>query len=379
VTTFITKMDPGSGTGPVLAVKDLIDVSGIPTTAGCRAVAHMADPATADAACMRGAREAGARISGKSNLFELAYGASGVNEWFGTPRNPLDASLLPGGSSSGSAVAVATGEADIAYGTDTGGSIRVPSAFCGTAGLKTTFGLVPVEGVRPLAASLDTVGPMATDIKGLVAATRLLLPGFDVDGDAAVTVGRVRVAGVDVDPLVDSAVDAALSAGGFEVLPVRLAGWRTAYRATTVILDFEAFAANRHLVDDEASKDKVGKIVATRLAEAARVTPSSVAEARSFSSRWRDEIEEALSRVQLLALPTVPFFPPPLDQADKHRFTVMTNPVNLAGLPAVALPVRTSGSLPASVQLVGPAGGEALLLATALVVEAAVARAAVSP
>ena len=135
VTTFITRLSP-SGPGVRLAVKDLIDVTGVPTTAGSPAVAETARPAAADAACMAGARAAGAAVVGKANLYELAFGASGVNEWFGTPRNPLDPELIPGGSSSGSAVAVADGEAEIAYGSDTGGSIRVPSAFCGTVGLK---------------------------------------------------------------------------------------------------------------------------------------------------------------------------------------------------------------------------------------------------
>ena len=151
ITTFITRLEPGPDDGPVLAVKDIIDVAGVPTTAGSRAVADGVAPAEVDADCMRGARCRRARLIGKTNLFELAFGASGLNEHFGTPVNPLDRNAVPGGSSSGSAVAVATHEADVAYGSDTGGSIRIPSAFCGTAGLKTTFGRVPLGGVWPLA------------------------------------------------------------------------------------------------------------------------------------------------------------------------------------------------------------------------------------
>src|ERR1700680_972806 len=146
MSTFITRYDT-SGPGVRLAVKDLIDMEGEPTTAGCRAVAATATPAQTDAACLAGARAAGARIVGRTNLHELALGVTGVNPWFGTPVNPLDPGLVPGGSSSGSAVAVATGEADIGYGTDTGGSIRIPAACCGIAGLKTTFGRIPVTGV----------------------------------------------------------------------------------------------------------------------------------------------------------------------------------------------------------------------------------------
>ena len=121
VSTFIAQLDPPAGArGPRLAVKDLIDIEGVPTTAGCRAVADAAQPAEKDAPCMAGARAADARIVGKTNLHELAFGATGVNVWYGTPVNPLDASLVPGGSSSGSAVAVANDDADIAYGSDTG-------------------------------------------------------------------------------------------------------------------------------------------------------------------------------------------------------------------------------------------------------------------
>ncbi len=166
-------------------------MEGEPTTAGCRAVAARATPAERDAACLAGARAAGARIVGRTNLHELALGVTGVNPWFGTPRNPLDPALVPGGSSSGSAVAVATEEADVAYGSDTGGSVRIPSACCGTAGLKTTWGRIPLAGVWPLAPSFDTVGPMARDVAGLVTGMQLLEPGFTV-GD--VPVGDLSVA-----------------------------------------------------------------------------------------------------------------------------------------------------------------------------------------
>ena len=177
MTTFITRLD-SEGDGPRLAVKDIIDVAGVPTTAGSRALARTAKPAERDAACLSGARAAGARIVGKTNLHELAMLPIGTNPWFGTPVNPLDAALIPGGSSSGSAVAVADGEADVALGSDTGGSIRVPAACCGITGLKTTFGRVSVEGVWPLATSLDTIGPMAATISGLVLGMQLLEPGF---------------------------------------------------------------------------------------------------------------------------------------------------------------------------------------------------------
>jgi amidase len=226
VTTFITRM-PSSGDGIRLAVKDLIDVADVPTTAGSRALAN-ATAAERDAPCLAGARAAGARVVGKANLNELAYGASGVNEYFGTPVNPLDPGRVPGGSSSGSAVAVAGGDADLAYGSDTGGSIRVPSAFCGITGLKTTHGRIPLAGVWPLSPSMDTIGPMARDVAGVAAGLALLEPGFSVSVSAATRIGRIKPADVGVDPVIDAAVDAALARCGVEVIEVDLPGWGSA-------------------------------------------------------------------------------------------------------------------------------------------------------
>jgi amidase len=268
--TFITCM-PGSGDGVRLAVKDLIDVAGVPTTAGSRALAATA-AAELDAPCLAGARAAGARIVGKTNLSELAYGASGVNEYFGTPVNPLDPGRVPGGSSSGSAVAVAGGEADLAYGSDTGGSIRVPAAFCGITGLKTTHGRIPLAGVWPLAPSMDTIGPMARDMAGVAAGLALLEPGFSVDVTAAARVGRIRPAGFDVDPVIDAAVDAALARCGVEVVDVELPGWDLASRTSDVIIDAEAVASNRVLLADPARRDLLGPRVRASLAEARAVT-----------------------------------------------------------------------------------------------------------
>jgi amidase len=133
--TWIVRLD-APGDGPRLAVKDCIDVEGLPTTAGCQVVAEQASPAAADAPVVAAARRARARIVGKTSLTELCWSASGVNPWLGTPENPTDPRRVPGGSSSGSAVAIARGEADAALGTDTGGSVRIPAACCGIVGLQ---------------------------------------------------------------------------------------------------------------------------------------------------------------------------------------------------------------------------------------------------
>jgi amidase len=371
MSTFITRLDAG-GDGPRLAVKDLIDVLGVPTTAGSQVVAERAIPALADALCLAGARAAGAVIVGKANLNELAYGASGLNEHFGTPVNPLDPDLLPGGSSSGSAVAVGAGEADIAYGSDTGGSIRVPAAYCGVAGLKTTHGRVPLGGVWPLAPSLDTVGPMARDVAGLAAGMALLEPGFAVAGGPAVALGRLRVTGEAADPVIEAALDEALARSEIGVTELELSGWADALDAVYTIMGQEAIESDGLLMSDPVSRAGLGPAVRQRLAHAAEVTIEDADRARGFQQDWKVLFERLFQTAQLLVLPSVPFFPPPVSAGGKEAHTRLTAPVNLAGLPALALPIPAVGSaLPASLQLIGPPDSEELILATGAVLEAA--------
>lgn len=364
---FITKLD-NAGDGPRLAVKDLIDVAGVITTAGSKAVASVATPAAIDAPLMRGARGANARIVGKANLYELAFGASGVNPHFGTPVNPLDSALLPGGSSSGSAVAVAIGEADIAYGSDSGGSIRVPSAFCGVSGLKTTHGRIPLDGVYPLSPSLDTVGPMARDIGGLILGMELLEPGFAV-GAPARTIALVRSTGVEIDSRIQHGIDLVCRGSGLELSEIDLENWLVAYEAGSTILHFEAVTSNRDLIDDEHRYAMVSEAVRSRLAVGMTISTEDLAGAFATMTDWQRELDEVFTRVDLLALPSVGFFSPPLEEASDHIYTHLTMPFNLSGYPALSMPVDIGGPLPASLQLLGPRGSEELLLATAAVLE----------
>ncbi len=369
VTTFITRLDVGEGgpEGVRLAVKDAIDVVGIPTTAGCRVVAEQAQPAAADAACMHGARLAGAHIVGKANLHELCFGATGVNPWFGTPVNPLDASLIPGGSSSGSAVAVATGEADVAFGTDTAGSIRTPSACCGTVGLKTTYGRLPMHGIWPLAPSMDTVGPMARDVAGVVTGMQLLEPGFGPASEPAVVVGRVRFA--DAHPLIDAAIEHLLQTAGFDVLDVELSGWAEATSAGLTLLYAEALQVDRDLV--AADGERLGRDLQARFASAAALSPEVVLAAHARRTLWRAELADAFEAVQVLVMPTMLRFPPRIDDQDHLRPNEAAVAVSFAGHPALAQPVPTTGELPASLQLLGPDNAEDVLLTTGALIEAA--------
>ena len=267
---------------------------------------------------------------------------------------------------------MAGGEADLAYGSDTGGSIRVPAAFCGITGLKTTHGRIPLAGVWPLAPSMDTIGPMARDVAGVAAGLALLEPGFSVDVTAAAQVGRIRPGGFGVDPVIDAAVDAALARCGVEVIDVELPGWELASRTSDVIIDAEAVASNRVLLADPARRDLLGPRVRASLAEAQAVTPAQLLQARAEQERWRAAMAAAMRETGLLALPTVPFFPPRLDAAIRPGYLALTRAVNLAGLPALALPVPTGRRLPASLQLIGGPNAEALLLATGAMIEAAV-------
>lgn len=368
MTTFITRLQVGAG--EKVAIKDLIDIKGEITTAGCRGVESTATPATGDAACLaeirRRASAGEVAMVGKTNLHELAFGTTGRNPWYGTPRNPIDPALVPGGSSSGSAVAVATGDADVALGSDTGGSVRIPAACCGVTGLKTTWGRIPLGGVYPLAPSLDTIGPMARDVAGLVRGMELLEPGFAVAGpDPELHLLRFRL---EADPIVDAAVDAAIARSEVPVSDVADPGWSSAWESAAMLLAAEAWRVNRELL--ATAREGVSNGVAGMIEYGGTISPDLQQRCRDAQKRWQETLNGLVSATTLLVLPTMPTLPPSLDQRpfDGSRLTL---PVNLAGLPALSIPVPTTGRLPASLQLIGPLGGEELLLAAGRIIEAA--------
>jgi len=359
----------GNGAGPRLAVKDCIDVAGLPTTAGCPVVAEMAERAEADAVVVASAREGGALIVGKTSLTELCWSASGINHWAGTPVNPRDPRRLPGGSSSGSAVAVATAEADVALGTDTGGSIRIPAACCGVAGLKTAHGRVSVKGVYPLAPSLDTVGPIGADLAAVERGMRLLEPAFRVpDTQTPLVAGRVALPTgiVEADPAVEAAVDGALKTAGVAV--TRVPGWdgAAALSAVSVIIDAEGFRSNAYLMP---YLRQLSPHVQRNLERGARLTPADRAAADRTRAEVRGTFEELLADFPVLVLPTLVRQPPLLGESS-YPMTALTAPVNLAGLPALSLPVPASAGLIASMQVIGAT--EERVLAFGQAIEAAI-------
>lgn len=361
MTTWLVRLDPpADATGPRVAVKDAIDVAGLPTTAACPAVGDDAVAALADAPAVARARSAGAVIVGKTNLTELCRPPDGVNPWTGTPRNPLDRTLVPGGSSSGSGVAVAKGEADIAIATDTGGSSRLPAACCGVAGLKTTTGRLPLDGVFPFAPSMDTIGTIAPNATGLATAMGLLEPGFTTtpyDGG----IGRLRLPEITVDPAVDQAIDQALAASGREVVDVPLTGWLRAGVAAGLIINAEGYAAHQHLLDGGRMSDRVRDWI-TR---GKYLDDEMIADARELGRQFRAQLDVLLNRYGVLALPTMIAPPPKIGEESRYDFTALTAPLNLTGHPAVALPVHGDGPVPPSLQLIGPTNSESYLLSLA--------------
>jgi amidase len=382
---FIHRL-PCSGDGIRVAVKDLIDLQGTPTTAGCAAVARDAPIAAQDAVCIANLRAAerrgDVRIVGKTNLHELAFGADGINAAFGTPTNPVDPLRIPGGSSSGSAVAVASDLADIAFGSDTGGSIRIPAACCAIVGLKTTWNRIPTTGVWPLAPFLDTVGPMARNIDDVVTGMELLEPGFAKsyhETPQTRTIGRVRVPGVPVDPLIDEAIDRALLACGVAVLDITIPFWNEVYEAAIVVLLAEAWTGNRSLL--EPTNLGVSEVTEARLRLGEHISVDQLDTARSWRDKTKSNLSELFRRFDVIALPTLTEFPPLLSKASNAPLTALTRFANLTGLPALALPVPVSTrrgetsmptSMPTSLQIIGPMNGEAGVLRAGSLVERAV-------
>lgn len=375
-----------------LAVKDLIDMKGVVTTAGSEFLAKNSPPAARDARCLAIARQRKVQFVGKTNTTEMAVAVSGINEYFGTPRNPLSRrrKLIPGGSSSGSAVAVATGMADVAFGTDTAGSIRIPAACCGIVGLKTTFGLVPLDGVYPIAPNhLDTVGPMARDVAGVVQGMDLLQSGFAAQYRRAVTarpsaqgirIGRLYLTGTNRK--VDRAVDEALAAAQFEVVVLDRAfqkKWVQAQADATTVA-----AANAWLYDQKF-RNESGVTLRTKaiIALGAIQYKTTYRDALRRQAEWKAVVAQVLRKVDFIALPTLQTLPPrvPLfggTVAFEARVLALQNTtaVNFAGLPALALPVpiRDRAVPVTSLQFVGPRRGEAALLNAGRLIEAATHR-----
>lgn len=347
------------GSGPLrVAVKDTIDVAGVRTRAGS-AVFDAAPPPSSHAAVVQHLLDGGARLVGKTQLHELAFGVTGINRRFGTPPNPHFPGRVPGGSSSGSAAAVAAGLADIALGTDTGGSVRIPAACCGVFGIKPTFGRVSRLGVAPAHSSLDCVGVFAGSAHLLTRGMALIDPGFVPDETrAAIRLGWVAL---DADVQINAAVEAAVLQSGFQRQDVQLSQLADAFDAGLVIINRENWQAFSHIVDHPL----LGDDVRVRLKAAGNTRDAAVQLAETVRARFSAEVDLALSQVDALVLPTMPDFPLTLEDAADARaaigITRFVRPFNLSGHPAISVPLSTPAGLPAGLQLVGRKGADAQL------------------
>ena len=350
---FISVSDE-QGAGDAVAVKDLVDVQGMVTTAGGVILPDV--PASEDAPVIKRLRQSGCAIVGKANLHEFAYGVTSINPHYGTVRNPHDTGRVAGGSSGGSAVAVAAGMCDWAVGSDTGGSIRIPASLCGVAGFKPAFGSIDLGGVIPLSTSLDTLGPMALDMAGTARAYSIM-SGEDVSL-ASLPRPRLAVPARWVTGLDQPTADAwnLVSRG----LPEIEFGDRdTFFQVGLTILLFQAAAYHRRWATD--SPEKYGEDVLRLIRRGFEVTPASYEQALLERTRLQDEAERAMEGLDALILPATAVVAPPIETANDMRepLSRFTRPFNTTRQPVAVLPAPVSG-LPVGIQVAGVTNTETL-------------------
>jgi aspartyl-tRNA(Asn)/glutamyl-tRNA(Gln) amidotransferase subunit A len=357
------------GAGEPVAVKDLLDTAGLTTTYGSVLFADHVPAVSADG--VRLIEEAGYAVAGKTNLHEFAYGISSQNEHYGTVPNPVAPGRLAGGSSGGSAAAIAAGDVALALGTDSAGSIRIPAAWCGIVGFKPTHGLVSVEGCFPLAPSYDTVGPMASSVEGCERLLRALAPDFEPVELESLEELEVGIAWLDqAEPLVRQRVDeiAALFPRRRELaLPLAPAN-----RA-----DFMREVADVHRALFPGNEQLYGENVRGKVERCLQVRDEEAAAAERERADYLERVVEAVGELDLLVTPTVPFVAPPaeVDELEIRAVAIsLTYPISSLGWPALALPCGPAeDGLPASVQLAARAGQDARVFAAGRLLESLLA------
>lgn len=396
-----TRRPVGPLHGIPIAVKDLFFETGLPTTVGARVFPDFVPQE--DATVIRRLKDAGAILIGKLNLHELAYGVTNENPHFGPVRNPWKLNRISGGSSGGSAAAVAASLCLASLGTDTGGSVRIPASCCGIVGLKPTYGRVSRSGVFPLAWSLDHVGPITKtvedaavmlqvmagqDARDITASARPIpqysrMLGGDLNGVSIGLISAFFTDPTEVDPEVTAAVQAALAVmeslgAGVEEVSIPLL--RHARAAQYLTLSAEASANHARLL--RARGRELGVDVRRRLELGEFVTATQYVRAQQVRRLLAQEFAGVFRRVDLLITPTLPIVAPPLGD---HRVTVagvqkgvqpiltrFTSPFNLTGLPAISVPCGTTGDgLPVGLQIIGRPFDEPTVLRGAFVYQQA--------
>jgi Asp-tRNA(Asn)/Glu-tRNA(Gln) amidotransferase A subunit family amidase len=382
----------GRSRGPLhglpIVVKDMIDVKGWPTTAGSRLFdGHIA---RADAACVVNLRAAGAIILGKANLHELTVGGH-ANPWYGKVVNPLDASRGTGGTSSGSAAAVAAQFCIAAIGTDAGGSNRSPAAATGLVGFKPTNGLIDSSGVRATASSLDVIGPIATTVEDVRLLTEVLagqkLPPARPHGAPGLAFSGVGLAvcsdmyGSDIDPSIARGLESwldRLRRAGASITDISTDGTDAFVEAGLAILKYEFAMEYRRLI--ERNPELVGDMARSFLESATQIGPADYEAALAVRERFRLDFLARMRGIDVLLVPTSPGLAPRLSD----EMTLVGDEwvgfglaggrfrrwANMLGMPAVAMPLACGATLPASIQLAALPGADGPLLSLAAALSA---------
>jgi amidase len=338
---------------PSFAVKDSIDVTGHRTTLGSHVFADT-PIAVKDATCVADLKRAGFHFAGKTVMHELAFGATGINDWQGTPVNPLHPDRVPGGSSSGSAVAVASGTVALSIGTDTGGSVRVPAACCGVYGIKTGYGAISRVGVTPAQSTLDCIGFFALD-----PAILTLAVNASVEERVAPNVYTAAILESLFDDPHLTDVKLLLSAVDVRMSALRSFDMAAAYDAGLTIINAECNVAFGRLVGDTL----IGRDVDERLIAAAATSVEALTLAKAVQTEFRQSVNRFLDSADCLILPTLVGLPPTIKDArlsaSGQLLTRYTRAFNVSGHPAISIPFGDSAAT--AIQVVGRFGSESAL------------------
>ncbi len=361
---WVSRMSLGD-TGLSVAVKDSIDIAGYQTLLGSQAFIREPVPRVT-AQVVQQLIDAGFHIVGKTHMHELAFGMTGVNRYFGTPINTLYPDFIPGGSSSGSAVAVACGDADVALGTDTGGSVRGPAACCGVYGFKPTFGRVSRAGVWPRESSLDCVGGFASDMDKLARLQATLDPAFDwplVDVDLAqINIGYYRGT---ANEKIHGCVAGAFSAAKVKTTATELPLFAEAFAAGLTIISYETLQAFGHLLDGK----ELGDDVRQRLQNAKNISEEDLAAAETVRRDFTAAFDQQLARFPVIAMPALPDFPLTRAEAlagkQDLNASYFIRPFNLSGHPAIVIPLKNQSDGPCAIQLVAAKDNDSWLFSVA--------------
>lgn len=375
----------GAATGPLagraFAVKDFIDVAGYVTGAGNPRWLETHAPATATAPCVTALLAAGATMIGKTISDELAYSLNGDNFHYGTPLNTAAPDRVPGGSSSGSASAVAAGLCDFALGTDSGGSVRIPASYCGVYGIRTTHGILPLQGIVPFMPSLDTIGWFARDAALFAEVGRILLPppaagqtklkrllrGLDAEGETVVS------ALAALAPAFETATRHFGASDTVRIAPDGLEAWRTQFRLLSAA---ETWSVHGAWIETE--KPVFGPAIAERFAFARDASRQDISVLHAARAAIGRRLRELLGQDGVIMLPSAPG-PAPFKNATgeavevfRQRAQRLTCIAGLSGLPQISIPASTVDGAPIGISLIAPPGRDLDLLALAVTLEPAI-------